>query len=74
MISQGDYIRHSLDLNLFFLRLIKEHDNFAAVPLTPRDLEISWQVSSLKSTGEKLLGRAITLSEGNISHDVLSPG
>lgn len=74
MISQEEYIRHSLELNLFFLRLIKEHANFAAVSLPPRDLEISRQAIALKNTGERLLSRAITLSQGYISPEISSSG
>lgn len=74
MISQEEYIGHSLELNLFFLRLIKEHANFAAVSLPPRDLDVSRQAIAFKNTGERLLGRAITLSQGYISPEILSSG
>lgn len=74
MLSKEEYVRHSLELNLFFLRLVKEHAIFAAASLPPRDMEVSKQAVVLKNTGEKLLDKAISLSQGIISREVASSG
>lgn len=74
MLSKEEYIRHSLEINLFFLRLVKEHAIFAAASLPPRDLEVSKQAVELKTTGEGLLGKAISLSGGIISPEVKNSG
>jgi hypothetical protein len=74
VISEHDYIRHSLELNLFFLRIVKEHTIFAAASLPPRDLPLSQQAIAMKSTFEGLLSRAIRLSNGIVSPEVLSSG
>lgn len=74
MLSREDYIRYSLEINLFFLRLAKEHAIFAAASLPPRDLQVSCQLLSLKNSTEVLLSRAVMLSRGVISPEVLSSG
>lgn len=74
MLSDKEYVRHSLELNLFFLRLVKEHAIFAAASLPLKDLEVSKQAIALKSAGEKLLSKAISLSDGVISPEVINSG
>lgn len=48
MLSKEVYIRYSLEVNLFFLRLAKEHAIFAATSMPPRDLQVSYQLIALK--------------------------
>ncbi len=72
MLSDRDYIRYSLELNLFFLRISKEHAIFAAASLPPRDLNISYQLLAMKNSFEELLNEAVELSNGNISPEVLA--
>lgn len=38
MLSNEQYVRLSLELNLFFLRIVKEHNVFAAASLLPKIL------------------------------------
>ena len=37
MLTQKEFITMSLDLNLFFLRIMKEHSFFLEIGVTPRD-------------------------------------
>lgn len=37
MLSTIDYIRQSLELHLFFARIMKEHSFFFELGFTPRD-------------------------------------
>lgn len=74
MISEQDYIRHSLELNLFFLRIVKEHTIFAAASLPPRDLPVAQQALAMKTVLEGLLSRAVKLAKGIVSPEVLSSG
>lgn len=74
MLSRENYIRHSLEINLFFLRLVKEHAILAAASLPPRDINITYQLIGLKNNVEVLLDRAVKLSHGLISDEVLSSG
>lgn len=74
MISQDEYIRHSLELNLFFLRILKEHTIFAAASLPPRDANLSMNAVSLKNNIEQLLDRTVSIARGNISTEVMTSG
>lgn len=71
MISKQEFINQSLELNLFFLRIMKEHSIFieAALPLKNKDL-IS-QADAFKNEFTSLLSRAISLSDGVISPKTL---
>lgn len=71
MISKQEFINQSLELNLFYLRIMKEHSIFieAALPLKNKDL-IS-QADAFKNEFTSLLSRAISLSEGVISPRIL---
>lgn len=70
MAGSEQYVRLSLELNLFFLRILKEHAIFAAASVPPKDAHISMQFVSMNRTLEALLSRAISLSQGNISEEV----
>lgn len=74
MLSEKEYITLSLESNLFFLRIVKEHAVFAAASLPPGDLTVSNQLMMLKTNFETLFGRAITLSQGVVRPEVLSSG
>lgn len=64
MLSDKEYIQLSLETNLFFLRIVKEHAIFAAASLPPRDLNVVNQLISLKNSIETLLDRTVQLSNG----------
>lgn len=74
MLSRENYIRLSLETNLFFLRIAKEHAIVAAASLPPRDMNLSHQLIGLKNNIEALLMRTVMLSRGTISPEVLSSG
>ncbi|MHB1392311.1 MAG: DUF2935 domain-containing protein [Clostridia bacterium] len=72
MLSNKEYIRHSLETNLFFLRIVKEHAIFAAASLPPRDRAIANKLVAMKNSFEELLSEAIELSDRAVSHEVLA--
>ncbi|MBC2582394.1 DUF2935 domain-containing protein [Clostridium sp. DJ247] len=74
MISDKDFIRFSLETNLFFLRIMKEHIIFVAAALPPKNIALSKQAISIKNVLEKLLCKTVTLSQGVISPSVASSG
>jgi hypothetical protein len=74
VISNNEYVRHSLELNLFFLRIVKEHIIFAAASLPPRDREITDKLVSVKGSFERLLDRTVDMSKGLISPEIKSSG
>jgi hypothetical protein len=74
MLSEKEYVQLSLESNLFFLRIAKEHAIFAAASLPPRDEVVVNQLMVVKCKFEKLLNRAIDLADGIISMEVLTSG
>ena len=74
MLSQNDYIRYSLEFNLFFLRIMKEHLIFAAAGLPPKNKSLILQLESMKDQFETLLTEAVLLSNGIISPEVKNSG
>ena len=74
MLTNQSYVRHSLELNLFFLRIAKEHAIFAAASLPPRDLPIVQQLIITKNQFEELLNRTVNVADGVVSPEVLASG
>lgn len=72
MISQTEFITMSLDLNLFFLRIMKEHSFFLEVGFTPRDKNIGERAGMFRQRFEQLLSEATDLANGNVSANALS--
>lgn len=72
MLSEKEYIRHSIETNLFFLRIVKEHIIFAAASLPPRDREVSNKLVVMKNSFEELFSQTIELADMNVSYMVLS--
>lgn len=68
------YITSSLELHLFFGRIMKEHSFFLKAGFTPANVSFSRQAEFFKREFEKLLCRAIALSDGVVSRDVLCSG
>lgn len=71
MISKQKFINQSLELNLFFLRIMKEHSIFLEAAFAIKDKNLISQADALKNEFTKLLSHAISLSEGVISTRVL---
>ena len=74
MLTNEQYVRMSLEFNLFFLRIAKEHAIFAAASLPPRDRPVAARLLEIKTAYENLLSRAVALSRGKISRAVLESG
>ena len=72
MAMRKEFITMSLDLNLFFLRIMKEHSFFLEIAFTPRDRKLGEQAAFFKQRFEQLLYEATALAEGNVSPEALS--
>jgi hypothetical protein len=70
MLSVQEFISRSLELNLFFLRIMKEHLFFIQSALSPKDTSLIYQANTLRIQFEKLLSDAVTLAAGMISAEV----
>lgn len=62
----------SLDLNLFFLRIMKEHSFFLEIGFTPRDSNMREKAGMFRQKFEQLLSEATALANGNVSAKALS--
>jgi predicted translin family RNA/ssDNA-binding protein len=72
VLSNEQYVRHSLEFNLFFLRIAKEHAIFAAASLPPRDRAVAQQLLVVKNAYEALLADAVSLAPNVVSPEVLA--
>ena len=68
------YIVKSLELHLFFGRIMKEHSFFLEAGFTPAGASFAARAEHFKQEFEKLLRRAISLSGGLVSQPVLRSG
>ncbi len=71
MLSRDEYIRLSLELNLFFGRIAKEHSIFIETSFTSKNSNLAQEADSFKIQYERLLAETISLSNGVISPDVV---
>lgn len=71
MISKNEFITMSLDLNMFFLRIMKEHSFFLEVAFTPKDDHLALEARSFRINFERLLIEATHLANCNVSAKAL---
>lgn len=74
MLSRTEFIRQSLELHLFFARIMKEHSFFLEVGFTQKDTNYIQQANNFRIEFDKLLGEVITLSNGVVSPSVVESG
>ena len=74
MDKTQDYVVHSLELHLFFARIMKEHAFFLKVGFLPPGARLAWEGEQLLRQFETLLSRAIALSDGVVGSCVLESG
>lgn len=74
MLSDREFVRQSLELNLFFMRIAKEHCIFLEAAFTPKNPPLIHQAEMLKNQFSNLLVETIQLSEGIISPEVANSG
>jgi len=74
VLSNEDYVRQSLDLDLFFLRIMKEHSFFLEGGFTPVNSDLARRADNFKKQFEVLLTEAVALADGCISPGVASSG
>lgn len=74
MLSSADFIRHSLELHLFFGRIMKEHSFFLQTSFTPRDAGFASQADAFRIAFDCFLAEAVSLSNGVVGPEVLQSG
>ncbi len=71
---KDDYVVNSLELHLFFGRIMKEHALFLKAGFTPVNAAFAKQAEFFKNKFEKLLSEVIVLSNGVVSPKILTSG
>jgi DUF2935 family protein len=74
MPTSMDFVRQSLELHLFFGRIMKEHSFFLELGFTPRDTNYTQKADEFRREFDKFLGEVILLSNGVVSQSVLQSG
>ncbi|MFZ3131468.1 MAG: DUF2935 domain-containing protein [Desulfosporosinus sp.] len=74
MLSNEEFIQQSLELNLFFMRIMKEHAFFLEAAFSPKDQSLAQQADTLRCELTNLLAETIMLADGVISPEVFSSG
>lgn len=74
MEKTQDYVVCSLELHLFFARIMKEHAFFLKVGFLPTNADLAGQGERLMRNFEHLLSRAIALSNRVVCQNVLDSG
>ena len=65
------YVERSLELHLFFGRIMKEHSLFLRAGFTPASPSFSEKAEHFKCEFEKLLCEAVRLANGIVSQQML---
>ncbi len=74
MPTRMDFVRNSLELHLFFARIMKEHSFFLEVAFTPRDSSYIQKADEFRMEFDRLLSEVVSLSNGVVSKSVLQSG
>jgi len=74
MLSNLDFVRQSLELHLFFARIMKEHSFFLEVGFTPKDASFTQRADEFRREFDKLLAEVVSLSNGVVGTGVLQSG
>ncbi|HHV71556.1 MAG TPA: DUF2935 domain-containing protein [Clostridia bacterium] len=72
MLSRQDFIRISIEVNLFFQRIMKEHLFFIETNLKPVETANIAEAKVLKQSFEHLLAETVHYANGIISEDALN--
>lgn len=71
MLTRNEYVTMSIDLNLFFLRIMKEHSLFLELGFTPRDSRAAAEAGEFRTGFDKLLADATDMAYGNASRKAI---
>lgn len=68
------YTVYSLELHLFFSRIMKEHALFLMAGFTPANPEFTEAANQYKQLFEEILAQAVSLGNGVVGQEVLKSG
>lgn len=70
-LSTIEFIQKSLGLNLFFLRIMKEHALILEAGIAPKNTELVKTAGEFRNSFNNLLNEAVKLANGNVSSTIL---
>ena len=70
-MSSMDFVRRSIDLHLFFGRIMKEHSFFLEAGFTPKDANFVQQADAFRMAFDGFLGEVVSVANGIASPMVL---
>lgn len=71
-MNQKDYISSSLELHLFFARIMKEHSIFLEAAFTEKNNDLKKVAREFQKKFSNILNETVNLSDGIISQEVLN--
>ena len=71
-MNNGEYIRLSLELHLFFDRIMKEHSLFLETAFMEKNNNLKQVARNFQKSFSNILRRAISLADGNVSNSLLA--
>lgn len=74
MLSNETFVQQSLELNLFFMRIAKEHSFFMEIAFLPNNQDWIQQAESLKIEFTQLLAETICIADGLVRQEVITSG
>ena len=73
-MNQNDYVRLSLELHLFFDRIMKEHSFFLETAFMEKDKDFKIIAHDFQKNFSNILSRIVELANNNISQNFLNAG
>lgn len=73
-LSSRDFVRESLELHLFFGRIMKEHSIFLEAGFVAKDAAYAQQAEMFKCQFAEILQEAVVLANGVVSIEALNSG
>lgn len=70
-LGSMEFIQKSLGLNLFFLRIMKEHSLILEAGIAPKNTELVEAAGEFGKRFNNLLNEAVRMADGNVSRTVL---
>lgn len=74
MLPSCDFVSQSLELHLFFGRIMKEHSFFLELGFTPSDSNFTERADTFRREFDRLLWEVVSISNGVVSPEVLHSG
>lgn len=73
-MNNNEYVRLSLELHLFFDRIMKEHSLFLETAFMEKDKDLKEVANNFQRMFSEILDRVVTLADGNVTNEFLNAG